>query len=76
MALSDRTYQTFESTDGTPLASLRCHICTETAEHYVLWRDIENVFEGVDQLKVGEDRRPLFMSDNNGKLYVRYFRSG
>lgn len=74
MALSDRTYQKFESMSGTQLTSIRCHICAETEEHYILWADIETDFEGVERLSIGEDRRPLFMSDNNGKLYATYLR--
>lgn len=87
MTSSDSTdppvLQDFISEDGKPLTSLPAHLCQETRRRYVLWKDIEDTFKGVDYLIKDVDdtlegldylikgkQRCLFMINQQGELYV------
>lgn len=63
-------FQKFKTEDGSPLNSLRTHICAETEEQYLLWTDVQCAFQGIDHLKTDGDTRGFFTIDANGELYV------
>lgn len=66
---SDR--QTFQSKDGTRLASLQSHPCADdTKERYLLWSDILCTFHGIDHLETEDEEKILFMINADGELYV------
>lgn len=73
MASSEETilqvFQTFRSQDDKPLTSLPTRVCSETGQRYVLWKDIQDTFRGVDHLKYWSGYRIIFMSDGDGELY-------
>lgn len=60
--------QKFKSANGTLLASLPTHVCTETGERYVLWRDIQDTFKGADHLLDLSKEVVLFTIDNDGEM--------
>lgn len=74
MSLSERTFQTFKSEDGTSLTSLRCHVCEETGEQFILWRDVQQAFDGVHYLEADDVSMAVFSVDNDGELYVELIR--
>lgn len=61
-------FQTFESEDGTPLASLPTSLCTETDERYVLWRDVQDAFDGILHVSTMFETTVLFTIDGDGEL--------
>lgn len=68
MLQSECTFQTFKSENGTPLASLRCHVCAETGARYNLWSEIQQAFEVNDILFLNKYGLVPFMIDQNGEL--------
>lgn len=70
MTQLERFFLKFKSKDGTKLTSLQCHICKETGKQYILWMDIQQTFDGVNYLKVYDQYVVLFMTSNDGELYV------
>lgn len=68
LAHSHVLVQKFKSKDGTPLRSLRPHVCTDTGEKFLLWNDIQNTFEGIDHLEAADEKRILFTIRNDFKL--------
>ncbi|KAG0340205.1 hypothetical protein BG004_006521, partial [Podila humilis] len=66
--ISPRT-QVFKSSDGTPLAGLPAYTCENTGSHFLLWSDIEQVFEGLYCLQHSTKNRAMFMTDEFGELF-------
>lgn len=73
MSTADNTgppvVQQFESEDGTPLVSLPTSFCTETNQRFVLWKDIQDQFDGVLHLSSLFENPVEFMIDPDGELY-------
>lgn len=45
------------------------HVCAETRERYVLWSEIQEIFEDINLLYNENGKKiVLFMTDNDGKL--------
>lgn len=79
-SLSDRTFQTLKSEDGSPLTRLRCQACAETGERYILWSKVQQAFKGTNHLWYLETYNQahslaLFMIERDGDLYVELFRN-
>ncbi|KAF9199038.1 hypothetical protein BGZ59_004228, partial [Podila verticillata] len=62
-------FQKFKAEDGSPLTSLRTHLCPETCERFVLWTDIQHAFNGIGHLKPErkKPKRILFTTDAAGE---------
>ncbi|KFH63801.1 hypothetical protein MVEG_10494 [Podila verticillata NRRL 6337] len=59
----------FKTEDGSPLPSLQSHLCAETGERYILWSDIQRVFNGIDHLETEWKTRVLFTINADGELH-------
>ncbi|KAG0082479.1 hypothetical protein BGZ93_002415 [Podila epicladia] len=64
------TFQTFESVDGKPLPQTIGYAGLKRNRKYILWKDVQRVFPGIDYLKstFGFKSRAPYMVDQDGKL--------
>lgn len=76
LANSHVLVQKFKSKDGTPLRSLRPHVCIDTGEHFLHWNDVQNLFEGIDHLETADEKRILYTIRKDFKLYVMLSSQG
>ncbi|KFH63732.1 hypothetical protein MVEG_10425 [Podila verticillata NRRL 6337] len=73
MASSEQTdspvFQEFKAEDGSPLTSLRTHLCAETGERFILWTDIQREIQGAVYLRTDVKWMVLFTIDTDGELH-------
>lgn len=64
------TFQTFESEDGEPLQQTIEYAGPKRGRKYILWKDVQRVFLGVDYLKFafGLNWRVLYVVDQDGNM--------